>query len=271
MNSKVIHFYQESSGDDSGSGHFHKVVALHLAPSMEWHTLSAKIPLLPKGWFELSRLNSTCRVEFVRDFWITKLPFNPKLHEFLPLFFENLEDIGIYLTQQTFESPFDVQMVYSLKNDRGFFHGAPPCIEEDLNLIQKKIDFLTFPADYLAFLQIHDGFSKYMDPGLIKVSCLENSNENFQDYLNNHDALLTSQKTPIDPKSLIPFYKSFGLHCYQCFNADWYPEQEMGNVYYSGSEHSISDYRNRSLWTENLAFPTFLDWLLFYLKDIEEI
>jgi hypothetical protein len=45
----------------------------------------------------------------------------------------------------------------------------------------------------------------------------------------------------------------------------------MGNLYCSGIEHKLSNYLNGDLWKENLAFPTFLDWLLFYLKEVQEV
>ena len=43
----------------------------------------------------------------------------------------------------------------------------------------------------------------------------------------------------------------------------------MGNIYYSGIEHTISDFKDPAMWVENLAFSTFLDWLAFYLEGME--
>lgn len=270
MNKNVFQYYQESSGEDSVSGHFHKVIALHESPGSDWEMMLELAPTLPRGWYELSRLSSAYRIEFVRDYWMAKLPYHPQFVEFLQLFFENLDEVGIYLTQQVYGDPFEVQMVYSLKGDSSFFHGSPPCTEEVLKQLNVSPE-IVLPEDYLAFLQIHDGFSKYTDTGLIKVKNFTEVGQAFQFFLSEKEALLTTTHEPIDPKRLIPFYESFGLHCYQCFFADWYPQQEMGNVYYSGIEHSLSDIGTRSLWAENLAFPTFLDWLLFYLKGVDEV
>ncbi len=50
---------------------------------------------------------------------------------------------------------------------------------------------------------------------------------------------------------------------------EWFPKGEVGNVYYSGSDNAISDYHNNLSWSENLAFPTFLDWLIFYLDAMD--
>ena len=72
----------------------------------------------------------------------------------------------------------------------------------------------------------------------------------------------------INPHSLIPFYESFGMPFYQCFYKDWYPETEMGNIYYSGNTNTISDVKNKDPSSEAMAFSTFSDWLIFYLETI---
>ena len=73
----------------------------------------------------------------------------------------------------------------------------------------------------------------------------------------------------MDPKKLYPFYVSFNLPCYQCFWAEWYPEQEMGNIYYSNITQSMSCVENGNSSPENLSFATFIDWLMFYLEQID--
>ena len=271
MNNNVSNFYRATAGDDSVSGHFHKVIALHEKPDWAWETIKAEVPQLPRGWYELCRLPQQYRIEFTRDYWLGKLPYLPHFHDFLPLFFENLEDVGVYLTQQIFDGPFVPHMVYSLQDDAGFFAGLPPASEPELVGMMRDFEEYLFPTDYMAFLQIHDGFCKSTDTGMIKAVDMRRQFEEFQQFLNKQDPLLTAQGLPVDPRMLLPFYESFGLHCYQCFFADWYPEQEMGNVYYSGIEHALSDFQNRGAWGENLAFPTFLDWLLFYLKGVDEL
>ena len=89
----------------------------------------------------------------------------------------------------------------------------------------------------------------------------------FQKLLDNSEPLISPEGEVIDLKKLIPFYESFGMPVFQCFYSDWYPEQEMGNVYYSGLTQTISDLKLPL--SESLAFPTFLDWLLFYLEKVE--
>ena len=34
----------------------------------------------------------------------------------------------------------------------------------------------------------------------------------------------------------------------------------------SGIDYTISDYMDRKGWADQLAFPTFLEWLAFYLE-----
>ena len=57
--------------------------------------------------------------------------------------------------------------------------------------------------------------------------------------------------------------------CFQCFFAAWTPNEQAENVYYSMIEKTPSDISDRNSWQENLAFPTFLDWLIFYKESIE--
>ena len=40
----------------------------------------------------------------------------------------------------------------------------------------------------------------------------------------------------------------------------------MGNVYLSGIDYTLSDVSDKKAWAENLAFPTFSEWLAYYLR-----
>jgi hypothetical protein len=166
-------------------------------------------------------------------------------------------------------------MVYSMKDNGSFFHGGPPLEEKET--LQLQEDFQVgiapennlLPLDYLAFLQIHDGFCKYTDTGLILSTELLESYNTLQRILLEKDPLFSEKGVEVNPRSLIPFYESFGLQAYQCFWGDWYAEQEMGNVYYSSAEQTLSKVGKKDDWVENLVFPTFLDWLAFYLEAVE--
>jgi hypothetical protein len=260
--------YFQGSASSADTGHFHRVVALHETKESSWEQLSKEAPDLPRGWFELSRLSVEDRIEFVKGFWVSTLPYLPNAHQGIDRFFADLEDIGIYLTQRSYAEPLIAQMAYSLKAERGFFHGRPSAKSADLSALERLFSFCKLPPDYLAFLKIHDGFSKANDSGLFQANQLRPRYEEFVTLLKSRHALTLKGGEEIDPTHLIPFYESFGLGSYQCFYTDWYPQEEMGNLYYSGIEHSLSDYRAPLSAEEKQAFPTFLDWLAFYLESV---
>ena len=266
MNRHIEDYYR-SSGDKWGN--FHKVIALHDAPDIGWDQVVKVAPHLPKGWFEVSQLPTDDRIDFISSFWFKQLPFRPNLEKILTKFFSQLDDIGIFLTQPKEDDPFDVQMVYSIEGDGGFFRAHPPAPSNAINALSEAFSKYILPKDFLAFLQIHDGFYKYMDTGILQSDQIPRVYEMLQGLFSDDNELTTKDGEAVDPKSLIPFYESFGMPCYQCFWGEWYPEDEMGNVYLSGVNRTVSSCAKKRTWAENLAFPTFLDWLMFYLERIE--
>lgn len=268
MNQRVKDFYRQSS-DDFPKGNFKKVISLQDEKDLEWETIHKDVPSLPRGWFELSHLSTSDRVEFSRDFWVSKLPYHPKLQEFIFGFFKRVDDVQVFLVKQKIDDPFDVHLVYSLKNDDGFYKGHPPALEAEI--IQLEVDFpgIIFPQDYLSFLQIHNGFCKTTDcTGIFSSKLIKPCYEKLQVEISASNKEITNTKGVIvNNKSLIPFYESFGMPFYQCFFTDWYPEEEMGNVYYSAVNNTISDVHNHDP-VEAMAFATFSDWLIFYLESI---
>lgn len=266
MDQHVRELYQSSS-EDGSRGHFHEVIALHETKELQWKEIRQKASELPKGWYELSRLSAQDRIDFTRDFWLSKLPFQPKLSQFLTQFFQKLDDIAIFLVQKKFDDPFESHLIYSLKNDEGYFRGLSPASEQKILALKNAFPNFILPDDFIRFLQIHDGFCKATDTGIISSAHIPETFTSFQMLLEQEN--VTSGNRPVDPKTLIPFYESFGMPFFQCFWAEWYPENEMGNVYYSGLTKSISNVKCRDPVTENMAFATFLDWLMFYLETIE--
>lgn len=256
--------------DETPKGNFHKVIALHENPTYSWESVLQMVPDFCRGWYELSRLKSEDRIEFVCDFWLSKLPYHPKLDVFLTKFFASLDDIGIFILQKTFDGPFEADLVYSLKGDTGFFKGGLPASEKEITDLQKAFSEFILPNDYLAFLQIHNGFCKTTDTtGIVNSGYMPKQSQLFLDMLDQKGTLSTNHGKPVNPKTLIPFYESFGMPFYQCFWDEWYPEQEMGNVYYSGTTNTIFDVESSDTASECMAFPTFLDWLMFYMERIE--
>jgi hypothetical protein len=255
-------------GDDHPAGNYHKVIALHEAPDIDFETLCRLVPDLNKGWYELAILDTPDRIDFVRDYWIDQLPYYQGFSEFITRFFNNVDDVGIFLTQKKFEDPFIASIIYSLKGGNGFYRGGSPATDEQINRLQNAFQGSMLPADYVSFLRIHDGFWKTTDcTGLCRAEQMPEINSRFQQQINDR-IILTSDGKEVDPTSLIIFYESFGLPFYQCFWKDWYPQGEMGNVYFSGNNNTILFSEEGGTKTENLAFPTFLDWLMFYLEQI---
>lgn len=267
MDSHILEFYSVYS-DETPHGHFHQVLALHDEPMTNWNEVSKLAPQLKRGWYELAQLPVQDRIEFTRDFWLTKLPYHPCMPEFLSSFFATLDDIGIFLTQQSFDDPYIPHLVYSLADNKGFYHGETQANESDLIDLQKEFPDYILPIDYLAFLQIHNGFAKINDTGILSSTVMKSSYDSFQTLL-GEEPLATSKGKTVNPKSLIPFYESFGMPFFQCFWGEWYPEQEMGNVYYSGTSKTISSCTIQDDGLENMAFRTFSDWLMFYLEKLD--
>lgn len=269
MDRHVKDFFCQFSNEKS-QGAFHKVIALHEAPDVDMELIARGMPEAWRGWLELALLPVADRIELTREFWLCKMRDHPRFSQFLLTFFDTIDDIGIFLTQHRFDEPFCCHMVYSLPNDSGFFRGKPPATEEKLLAIQNYFSGWVLPADYLSFLQIHDGFAKATDcTGVTPTGQLAEHYELFQKFLEEKEAPVLSKRGAVDPKSLLPFYESFGMPFYQCFWGEWHPEGEMGNVYYSGLTHTITEPTDGEEGeAANMAFATFADWLIFYLETI---
>lgn len=248
---------------------FVKVVALCNEPTLEWEGVHRLAPDMPRGWWELAQLPVADRIEFVREYWTMTLPFAPHINQRIDHFFAHLEAIEFFITQKMESSPPVAEMVYEMKGDRSFFHGRPPASLEAIQQIGKWEEGLNLPSDYLAFLRIHNGFAKVTDTGVLPIAQLRAASDHLQELLAEGGPLTLPSGEEVNPAKLVPFYRSFGLDCYQCFFGDWYPDQEMGNLYYSGIDKSLSDFSQPKSWVEQQAFPTFLDWLAFYLELVE--
>jgi hypothetical protein len=269
MDLHAIEYYSAYS-EKAPHGHFHRVIPLHDDPYMDWEEACEIAPRLCKGWYELARLPVQDRIEFIRDFWLAKLPYCPHFDEFLTKFFTSVDDVGVFLTQQKYEDPFQPHLVYSLSENSGFFHGETPATDEEIINLQKDFHNYILPPDYLAFLQIHNGFAKLTDTGIIPSSKMKEGYKMFQKIISEgQEPLTTTSGSTVNPLSLIPFYESFGMPFFQCFWGDWYPDQEMGNVYYSVASRKISICKRKKECDETLAFQNFTDWLVFYLEKID--
>lgn len=260
-----------STFEGSPNGRFYRAIALDDLPSQslrEWKELCQTVP---QGWYELCHLPVSDRIDFLEDYWLSVLPFHVTFTPFVSRFFASLDTITLYLVQVTELDQLKPLLIYALKDDGGFFQGNPPATEEDILALQAQFPDVVLPADYLAFLKIHNGFAKCADTGIIASHDMQPFANRFREALLEHTHLHACDGTRIEEAALIPFYQSYAFPCYQCFWAEWHPAEEMGNIYYSGLTHTVSNHLADMLSPENQAFPTFLDWLMFYMESIEEV
>ena len=261
--------YFHEFSEDAPMGSFHRVVFLHEAPDMSWEIIRKQVPSLPRAWFELAQLSTEIRIDFVRQYWGSKLNYHPEFDRFLDSFFTSLDEIGVVVTQKKFDDPYEPMLVYSLSGNRGYYRGRLPATDDDIVALQSYFSMMILPIDYIAFRQIHDGFHKTTDcTGVTRSIDLPAHYQAFQKNLEGTEVVYTKNDIPANPKMLVPFYESFGMPFYQCFWAEWYPEQEMGNVYFDSTTKTLPDISEGGKRGENLAFPTFSDWLMFYLEQI---
>ncbi len=261
MNDLAKKFYVEG-GDEK----FEQVLILHENRDLSWQELSEKACDLPRSWFELSHVSREERIEFVCDFWLDRLPFNPKSHPFFFQFFSRLDDVAVIVVKK--ENEFFSEMVYSLADNSTFFRGFPPAIDQDISAFKTEIG-CGLPRDYLSFLRIHDGFGKLSELGLLKMEDVILARVHVRNLLLGGEKEMRWEGHLIDPSSLIPFYEDYGLDSFQCFFSDWYPNNEMGNVYFSGIDYTISDVTSRKNWSEQSAFVSFLEWFICYLEGMD--
>jgi len=268
MDRHIPEFYHPSF-DDAPSGRFHEVLLLDKSSELSWKDVLQLIPNFPRGWFELANLNCQDRIDFTCSYWLKKLPFHVKLNETLERFFTSLDDIAIFLIKKRPDAPFQAEMVYSIADNGGFYRGGFPATDMNVQTMKTSFPNILLPEDYTSFLQIHDGWWKTTDcTGLIGSDQIADTYGQFQNRFIDLLPITTTEGIPVDPKKLIPFYKSFGMPFYQCFWAEWYPENEMGNVYYSSDSNCISGPCNREAAAEMMSFPTFSEWLAFYLERV---
>jgi hypothetical protein len=249
MNSLARQFFAKNKESP-----FQEVIFLDEKSSFSWEDLQQKVPHLPRGWFELSRIETRDRIEFTREHWLDRMPYHPKAHPLFFEFFEMLDDVGLVLFSRKGE-PLQPQLVYSLADNSTFFRGNPPARETDLRGLKEEIE-VPLPDDYLQFMRIHDGFGKLSEMGLLEVGDISYARRRVMDLiLQSHRPIMYKGRI-VDPSSLIPFYETLGLSSFQCFFSDF----QEGNVYLSGIDYILS--------TE-LAFPTFSEWLAQYLQGID--
>lgn len=262
MNSLARKFFTLSKENGFSSVRF-----LTEEPNSSWEEITRIAYDIPRGWYELSRVLPQDRVEFTRDFWLDRLPYHPSAHPAIFEFFERLDDVAVVLIQRVEGEPMDAELVYSLADDSSFFRGKPPIGDSECTELLTELE-VSLPRDYVSFLKIHNGFGKLSEMGLLELQEIADTKRRLIDLFLKSDKRLKAGGKEVDPGGLFPFYEALGLSSFQCFYSDWYPGSEMGNVYFSGIDYTISDVSQKRAWIENLAFPTFSEWLSYYLQGM---
>lgn len=269
MDTHVNEFYTSGRGRKA---RFTDVIPLHDQSEVTWGKAKELAPALPRGWFELVQLPTTDRLEFTQEFWLAKLPFHPHLAESIGKFFSSLDEIGVFITQDKMGAEYEPVMVFSIAGNGGYFSASPPATYEECMILQSQFPEWIFPDDYLAFLQMYNGLHKSTDmTGIIHAEQVKPTYDNLQAIIKRQDPLKTRKGKIVDARTLIPFYESFGMPIFQCFWSEWHHELGMGNVYYSVDEKIISDTEKGEHGADNLAFPTFAEWLMFYLEPVTSL
>lgn len=261
MNSQIREFFRAAGTQEP---HFQEVRFLQEEPNAKWEEVSDWG--LPRGWFELSRISPQDRVEFTYDFWMGILPYHPIATETIRDFFKQLDDIGVVVCRQTKEEPWRAELVYSLRDNSSFFRGLPPAHDEEMSAAWRQLG-QELPRDFQAFARLHNGFGKQSELGLLPLEDLSEARRRLIDLIVRQDKPLRSGESIIDPHYLYPFYEEYGGGC-QCFSAEWYPSSEMGNVYFSGIDYIVSDTSDQGAWAEQLAYPSFLEWLSGFISGM---
>ena len=76
MDQHIAEYYRESGGNNLSPGSFNRVIQLNKHPDMNWEEVQKLCPHMSRGWFEFGHLNVADRIEFSKEYWISKLPYH---------------------------------------------------------------------------------------------------------------------------------------------------------------------------------------------------
>ena len=262
MYRRLLDYYTPYSANHPAA-YFHAVIHLETHLKMGWEKLVQICPTLPQGWFELISLAVADRIELMREHWLLKMSAHPKIQEATTDFFLSLDYLGVFLTQLTYDDPFEAELVYQVSGTGCFFRGKPGATPEGVASLQKEFAEYLLPVEYTSFLQIHDGFANEMDVGIFGSRDMSLAGLEFQEVLEK-----ACKKTPyaIHPKSLVPFYQSSNEAYFQCFWNGWQPDPKLESMHHTGNSDTAGVFSVMGNRVETMPYHTFLDWMILYLK-----
>jgi hypothetical protein len=267
VKNNILNFYEEKFLKSSFGQNFSSVEIIDSSFSLD--QIYSKCPVFFKGWYELVKLKPYDAIDFVKEFWENTLPYSASFEYFLNYFFSFVDLIVPVLLKQKNSQNYVAELCYFFRDKNLVYRGSLP-ISDDNKIFQINSSFENvFPEDFLSFLKIHNGFAKFLDFGIMDAYEIPFYQKQIVQNLQSNSNVIKCNDVVVDPSMLIPFYRSANSRDFQCFYKDWYPNLEIGNVNFSISNHTISNYMS-SIGEDSLAFQSFLDWFKFYLEEIEE-
>lgn len=251
---------------------YYKEHTIHTGSCPSWEDLSSCVPLLTKGWYELSLLSVPDRIAVIKDIWLShignyiedELSFGV-----LDCFFEMMEDVYFYAFTGDQSLFADVRMVYVLKDGKGFFHGSPPFFGEIAQFLSQRFN-RRFSEGYRAFFGIHDGFAFDDDMGVIPTKYLVRTYHRLRNQLRAEESF--REFITNGGYGFVPFYESRSLNEYQCFLVD---SEVIGSRDDLNVACSLDDSKpvidcltgDRTIEAGAECYWTFPDWLMNYLRE----
>ncbi|SPN73215.1 hypothetical protein C10C_0024 [Chlamydia serpentis] len=233
-----------------------------LRKEMSWEEASAKIPRLPRGWYELMGLSKEDRIDFCLDFWCSVLGVKHNESPSICRFFSLLETIEVYIYRLD-QGPYQVKMFYIFRDARCGFQGEPPFLDSLGSRLPPLGD-----NHYQKFFSIHNGFGKWEDEGIFPLRSLAKVQQQLRQQL----VLLNKVHPEENCYSLgvFPFYGYEEPFTYQCFLFDPEIRRDLPSPNVFLNEESL---KHRSLEAIELFhlttsyYSSFLSWLENYLHS----
>jgi len=209
-----------------------------------------KAPTLPKGWYELARFSKKQRVEWIRALWAQVLPqFTMK---------DAIEKVDLEIHAR---KPV---LKYMVSGE--LYWGAPPATMPQIARVGEVID-CDFPPDFCAFYQIHNGFFKEGESGILPLQKLRQAHNVLSVHITQLEKEMLFRGEKVNPMALVPFYEKRDGKIYQCFFKPWKVEGQMGNVQCALDEGYLADPQGSKSEMRDPAFETFTGWLNDYVES----
>ncbi|WP_213357869.1 hypothetical protein [Chlamydiifrater phoenicopteri] len=227
-----------------------------------WEAILSKVPLLPRGWFELAGLSHKERLELCCQFWLSRLDLSTEALSFIMEFFSTLDALEVFAYRISSLSPFQPCLLYLGKEGKNSFVGYPP--------VQPSGCVPSFCGDrvYANFFYIHDGFGNFEDKGILSTKDLAKASQKLRKLLIEEGKF--DETEDCYSLGVFPFYEGASPDNYQCFlvNPEVCKSLPSPNMFFSKDNlHGAGDVLLgiKPFFSENYHYSSFLDWFKKYL------